>query len=435
MKTKRKEVPVRNNPGIYKELRFEEASQKWKETGKFRAIRRAKEESGSKKEQAVFDNIEDAKSFRMGHLEKGSNGPQVHKLNSKDPSLTFGNLVQEWKSFHYLGIDPGTRQTYDKRLRHLDFLNRYAVERIDATVIDDLVKSWVNGIKDQHRKKFDMELKILRVILNFFRQRKKPDYVIPILDGHYSASDITKAPDKPVDALSQEELGSFFEQLRASKNPQYYHLALVQFSLGLRIGETCGLSWNALDLENRTARIETTVIWDQVTWKPSLAAPKSGKVRVLVLPELVAQELERLKLNRTQGVELVFHKNGQPLNRKTIGCAYNRALQRAGITHTTGTHILRKTSATQANEITGDFDAVSKQLGHSSASITRRYVKHTDLQKQRVANALNGVLGVAMQGTQVPAEKLDLESRHTAPVPQCPAPGERPKLTLIKSAS
>lgn len=51
----RKEQPVRNYPGISKRLEFDDQTRKWRETGKYRAMRRTVENGISRKEQAVFD--------------------------------------------------------------------------------------------------------------------------------------------------------------------------------------------------------------------------------------------------------------------------------------------------------------------------------------------------------------------------------------------
>ena len=64
----------------------------------------------------------------------------------------------------------------------------------------------------------------------------------------------------------------------------------------------------------------------------------------------------------------------------------------------TGTHLLRRTAATQANDVTGDFFAVSQLLDHSSAKITERYVKRLPSQKRKVADALGGCLDRALAG-------------------------------------
>lgn len=97
MSTARKETPVRNNPGIYKRYKFDNSSQKWIDTGKYRALRQISENGLSRKEQAVFDNIEDANLFRSGALKKANWGSVFHKeakSNSKD-RYTFASLVSE----------------------------------------------------------------------------------------------------------------------------------------------------------------------------------------------------------------------------------------------------------------------------------------------------------------------------------------------------
>lgn len=394
--TKRKEVSVRNHPGIYKRLELDEKTGKWEETGKYRAIRRTVIGTEVRRECAVLDGIEDAKAFRLGEIEKaarGNNCPRNTQTH-RDQRLTFGNLIEQWKPFHYLQLERSTQQTYEKRLPNLDFLKECPVEEITTAVVDQLVAHWVEtSPKESRRFTFEKELNILKVVLNFYRKRINGAYVMPVLSDHYKASDIAKRADQGVQSLNQEQLVLFLEELKQSKSPVFYSMALAQFCMGLRIGELCGLNWQTLDLERRVARIEWTIDWDQITWEPRIKQrPKNGKVRVLVIPEILAQELERLKAIRNPQVPLVFHCNGKPMNRQTVAKAYNRALGRLGFDHVRGTHMLRKTSATLANEVTGDFYAVSKLMDHSSPNVTLRYVAQTSAQKHKVADALNSVL-------------------------------------------
>lgn len=222
----------------------------------------------------------------------------------------------------------------------------------------------------------------------------------------------------------------FLGSIGECRNHQYYPLALTQFCLGLRIGEACGLTWSVLDLDRRIAKIEQTIVWDQFTWKPSLKRrPKNKQVRFFVIPEVLVEALKRLKETRDPFVDLVFHRDGQPLNRKSIANAYNYALTRVGITHVRGTHLLRKTSATQANEATGDFHAVSKLLGHSSIAVTARYVAHTNAQKSKVANALNDVLTEVLR-----EQKATASEEEGDPVPYCPLNENAAKIIPMRSA-
>ena len=84
--------------------------------------------------------------------------------------------------------------------------------------------------------------------------------------------------------------------------------------------------------------------------------PKNGKERMLAIPQVLATELLKMKELVGEG-KLVFHQNGKPFIRKSVGVAYNRALDECGITYVRGTHLLRKTSATHANMMTGDYFA------------------------------------------------------------------------------
>jgi integrase len=438
---KRKEVPVRNNPGIYKEYKFCQEKNKWIETGKFRSIRRIVKDGRSAKEQGSFSNIEQAKAFRAGQLENSVLKQDVHKntIEATNQGTSFEGLVEDWKKFHFLQIEPSTKQTYEKRLPNLSFLNRLPVEQITTSLVDSLVQFWVNKLpKGKQRENFEKELNLLKVILGYYRKRRNPAYIIPVLDEHYRAADIAKKSVKPVQALNSEQLAKFLAFLKKGINPQYHVLALAQFCLGLRIGEACGLNWQALDLERKEAIIEQTITWDHDTWQPMIKnRPKNGKVRVLVLPDLLVEELKRVKVKRDPNVELVFHRKGTPLSRKDVGKVYNRALKALGISHVSGTHMLRKTAATLANEATGDFYAVSKLLDHSTPDVTLRYVSQTGIQKKKIASALDGLLrqaiidekDKAIQAAELP--KLKVDSR---PVPQCPASSNRHGLMLIKSA-
>jgi len=431
---------LRNHPGIYKRFYFDSDTGQWNETGKYRAIRRVVINGIPKKQNAVFDNLEDAKAFRAGRAEKVNVGGNVHRnRRDTDSVLTFGGLVEEWKSFHYLQLEPSTQQMYDKRLPTLDYLKPSPVEEITAPVIDGMVKYWVTELpKGKQRENFEKELNLLKVILNFYRTRKDPSYVIPVLLEHYRAADIAKKAQSPVMSLTQVDLGRFLDELKGSKTP-FYPLALAQFCLGLRIGEVCGMTWEAINLENRLAKIEQTIVWDQYAWLSKIKKrPKNGKVRYQVIPEALAYELEQLKKVRDPKVSLIFHKkSGEPYNRQSVGKAYNRALERMGIRDIKGTHWVRKTSATLANQITGDFYAVSRLMDHSSPNVTLRYVAPTNLEKRKVADALNSVVDHLPQGTarEKNPENGEKEKGTVAPVPLRSLSSTSLRLTSVKSTS
>lgn len=420
----KKEVKLKNQPGIYKILRFDPDKNKWVETGRYRALRRINGPNGkSKKDQAIFDNYEDAQAFRRGAKPKPGapilTQPTAPRMNSMFGNqfehapfnslagYMFRQLVDDWKAFHYLRIDYATKQTYDKRLPNLEVLMDLPVESLSPETMDQLVKYWVHDLpKKRRRQNFDKELDCLKVILNFYRRRKNPRFVVPIFVEHYKAAEIIRDAKQPVRSLTQKDLAKFLKALKEQKNPLYFPLALTQFCLGLRIGEACGLHWKDINLETKIVKIESTIVWDHENWQPRIKSrPKNGCARFLVIPDVLVAELAGLKAKRSSQTDLVFHHDDlTPLIRKSIGLAYNRTLKLIGVDYVRGTHLLRKTSATQANRATGDFYAVSRLLDHATPDVTMRYVEEVDEQKRKVANALNEVAKAALAEQPSPDE-------------------------------
>jgi integrase len=423
MKTQRREISVKHNPGIAKIQEWNEEKQKWIDSGKYRATRRVSLGGMKSRESGFFNNIEDAKRYRLGKLEKAETGAH-HKSSPvvADERMRFSQLVSEWRDFHFEKVDRATKQTYERKLPPLEILNDVAVDDIDARCIDKLVKYWKSDAvpKGAQRHSFEKELDALKVILNYYRKRYDPRFAIQIYREHVIASRVKTVARQGVKSLKQSDLRKFFSALKGQKNEMYFPLALTQFGLSLRIGEVCALKWEDFDFEEMTVRIRRTIVWDHDSHAPRFKdCPKNGKERMLAIPQILATELLKLKKQVGEG-KLVFHQNGEPFIRMSVGVAYNRALDESGITYVRGTHLLRKTSATQANMMTGDYFAVSQNLGHSSVEETKRYVEEVDEGKRKVARALNDVaLAVLLE-----------EPAHD---PQRPAPGGPRKLTLVKS--
>ena len=315
----RKEVPVKNNPGIYKFLKFDSEQRKWIDSGKYLSTRRSNFNGKSMREKAVFDNLGDAKDFRAGKLAKSNvRGVVAEKsdLSVTRQEYTFAKLVDDWKAMHFLSLAKGTRQFYERKVPLLASLERLPVAKIDVEVIDALVKEWVKRpSKRSGRMCFDHELKVLVVILNFYRTRKDPSFVVPVQKGHYESATLIRRTRGEIKALSEDELGLFLQGLRLHVNSFYYPLALTQFCLGLRIGEACGLRWSDFDFVSGVVNICRTVVWDDQTWEASIEeGTKNGKSRQLGITEGLKKALLEFRKKSPSFSEMVFHKNGEPLN-------------------------------------------------------------------------------------------------------------------------
>lgn len=438
--SERKEVPLKNHPGISKRFEWNGKSQQWVDTGKFRSLRRVIIDDRSRKQQAVFDNLEEAKAYRSGSLEKESSGSGIHRIeetDSKKRRYTFGALVEDWKDLHYLEIELTSQQMYETRLPHLEYLKNLDVKEIDTSIVTKIVKHWVSKDypKPKDRKSFEKELDALKVILNFFRRHKNIAYAVPILPEHYRAADFTKLPKSPPRGLKEEDMGRFLGALK-QRYPKLYVLALIQLGFGLRIGEALGLCWDDLDLDSREAIIQRNIAWNREKKALYEKKRKNGKILEVVIPEFLAEELKELKNHRDASVPYIFHRNGELLKRQQVSKAYNRVLRDLKITYVTGTHMLRKTSGTLARKLTCDLYAASKLLGHSSVAITEKYYQEQlDEDKVKVADALNGAMRRALINSHsetVTGVREENDGVREMPCPPVSPQLKRPKLTLIK---
>ena len=196
--------------------------------------------------------------------------------------------------------------------------------------------------------------------------------------------------DHGVRSLKAGDLRKFFAALKAHKNPAYFQIELIQFCLSLRVCEALGIFWEDRDLPRGEITIQRSIVWDRDSWAPSIKdRPKNGKARVLAIPQVLMDHLSEMQKSPGRRSGLVFHSDGLPLIRKSVGNAYNRALRLCEITYVSGIHVIRKTSGTQANAMTGDFHAVSENLGHSNVEETQKYVESLTESKRKVARALN----------------------------------------------
>lgn len=389
---RRMERAVRNCPGIYKEFLVSDDG-KEVPSGRYRSVRKNSSPGTSRKEQAFFSSFQDAKDFRDFKIDKIVGG--LHRERSPE-GMKFCELVERWKQTHFFAVDVSTRETYEKLLPALHWLDEYVVKSIDAEVL----LAFGHHLREEfprtsRRKSFEKEIQVLRVILNFFRENVKEGaaYGLPPFKTLRRITRVRPKSDTSVKYLSPPETVTFLQELKNERDPQYHLVALVQYYIAGRIGEALGLMPKAISLERMEIRVERAVNWHIRSWVPYIKEhPKNKKTRVVpVPPELAGVLTELMRGKKTD--ELLFQQSdGSPLNRKTVSTVFNRVLRRLGFTHVSGTHFIRKTTATHAKLLTGDIDAVSRYLGHSSSRVTRLYVGELDEQKQVIAKGLGGLL-------------------------------------------
>jgi integrase len=205
--------------------------------------------------------------------------------------------------------------------------------------------------------------------------------------------------------LSAEGASRLLETVRGDRLEALY---VVAITLGLRQGETLGLQWRDVDLDEGilTVRQQLVTVGGVTMFGP----PKSANgERVIPLPTSV---VEVLKQHRRRQIEerlaaggrwqdqwqLVFcTQKGAPLSGSVLRKHFHESLNRAGLP-VMRWHDLRHSTASILAAWDVHPKVVQAILGHGDASLTIQRYTHADLQAVRAAADRMGSLFDAEKG-------------------------------------
>lgn len=216
--------------------------------------------------------------------------------------------------------------------------------------------------------------------------------------------------------LSEDELRKLMD-FCINSGTYSLHIPFLTIAIGscLRCGEITGLTWNDVDMKNRTINVNHQLIYKNLGdgCKFHISEPKTdaGK-RIIPMSESVYKAFVEVKkqnmiLGRRSNAEVdgltdfVFVSgNGQPLAINAVNSfllnmekAYNKQNPQERIPHLSA-HILRHTGCTLLASAGMDIKALQSVMGHSDASITMNIYNHgsferTEKEIQRLDNAIN----------------------------------------------
>lgn len=205
--------------------------------------------------------------------------------------------------------------------------------------------------------------------------------------------------------LTKEEQQRFIEELEGE---HYRPMLLMYLYSGLRMGEGIPLTWEDIDLEKRTIRVnkKAIVCHDYASHSApqvvqDFCKTKSSKRKVVITAGLVGvlkvhkeemmKRAEKLGEEWSEGNLVFLNTRGNIVYSRNLQESLYKIFARAGIEGAT-MHTLRHTYATRCFEAGVDIKAVSEQLGHKDVKTTYNiYVHLLEDTKEKEIDKLAGI--------------------------------------------
>ena len=207
-----------------------------------------------------------------------------------------------------------------------------------------------------------------------------------LLDRLPSDVEKLKEPKRLPEAWTMEELGRIVEAARLHRTPKtgmtyppgkfWPAIILTAYDTGLRIRAMLSVRRRNWDPTRRELTAESD-------------AMKTGVSQVFFLSEQTGNAIQEMLANADAGQESPELLFPWPIRKDGIFDNYRRILKAAGVKigPKNGFHKLRRTTATHLAAAVG-MEAASRQLGHSSIEMTRRYVDPRFTAEHRAAENL-----------------------------------------------
>lgn len=203
---------------------------------------------------------------------------------------------------------------------------------------------------------------------------------------------LPKAVEEPPKAWRADEVAALLTAARGRSHEMWLAFSL---GTGIRLGESRALTWADIDIQARTATIGKSL--DNMT--DELGPTKSGKIRIVDIPDELVPMLRSHRARQAPSRKLVFGKRD---DRPCRAATYRRWLWR--LCHQVkvadlSPHATRHTFVSLALDGGTPIQDIAQALGHASIATTQNVYSHFIGQGQRRgAKAVGKALGRALGG-------------------------------------
>lgn len=309
-------------------------------------------------------------------------------LNGRNLGMNFGDLVKSYKEKRLPSLSFSSQETLHLKLKFFKDIYETPLIQINHFYLDKYVAKKVKEQKanpTRHRYSFTEELRILKTILNWYRNNYDPSFFNPVLPRHKDMG-VIKKREKPQKKMKPNEIMMFFDALEGI----WRDFAMTQFYLAGRVQEVAGLQTTSVNLDERSILIKDVVVWNRNKKFVELKnVTKNGDIRYVYMNNILENCLLRRLKNLYPDCLYLFHIDGKPLEYRSIQYQYNKALKKCGFyPRLSSTHIMRHSMGTITRMVTGNLDAAQAVTGHKDIRMVQHYAS---LPSQANKDAVNQV--------------------------------------------
>lgn len=315
-------------------------------------------------------------------------------LTNPEPTLEEWSKVW-FESFCIASMKEYTLNSYKGYFKNYILPNLGGMKIKDISTVtcqQFLMKMFTSGRKRNVEKKGKglaaKTVKDIKIALQTCLQKAVDEEIIP--NNPCKKVQLPKDEPKEMQTLKANELAAFLQETKDSSCYEFY---LLEITTGLRLGEILALTWDDLDMKNKTISVNKQV--QRIKSELKATTPKTAaSIRKISICDECLNQLIILRSRQRLNTKLIFpspitngYRDPSSITRKL-----HRMQKRAGVPQIRF-HDLRHSFATLSLEQGMDIKTISHMLGHTDAGFTMNTYMHvTDSMQQTVANAMGNLI-------------------------------------------
>lgn len=312
--------------------------------------------------------------------------------------ITLENLLNEWLKY---SKDIWSPKTYTANVHWCDVINKV----IGHIKLQDLKVKILEDFYKEIRQKTAYSDKTIQHFYTIINTALKKAIIWGyITNNPNSFIEKPRVRKKEIQCYSPEEVEKLLEVLQ-NESLKYQAIIYLALDSGIRRGELMGLTWNDIDFDKRTLKINKSVQYTKELGIFEKSTKTETSDRIIYISEKTLSVLKlyrkeqhenKLKLgSKWEHSKRIFTTNtGGDMHPDTPSQILEKVIKKYNLKRISF-HGLRHTSISLQISSGIQTQIISKRAGHSSISTTHSIYSHFfDNEFKEVANKMNDILSV-----------------------------------------